>query len=420
MRQVDVLLYPADEYSTIVVTHLDTGAALTRKDCTPRLAGPMTAFVQIETSAIRFGYVRDCYGLAMDAPGTNVSVVVQVTASGEAGSIRLYRVTIARDAPEDVLPLYKVQEEANGTAGVEFAPASLTVDYSKWSARYGNDTLRRLSGPAALVGNTYGMDSLEPPSFTPFWAREPGGAPREVGQSVALVPRNLTTLVAGYAILSWSGGVTVNLTVSGDYRMGMSADNQTAAAAAAQYATAPFWVQPTSMSFALSVAVEAAAGIAAGRAEFIIEARDVFSNPMGADPHHGLWNLPEEEYLPVAYIRADVCGQSAPTNEAVFWEGVFGGATGSRARRRALLQVSADATLGECQDFLISMTTAGFSTVRVLPPLPRLVPFSRRKGSLVLKVSLFIGGGLHRTTLFTWLPVQRESVMSLYRCHCAA
>jgi hypothetical protein len=94
-------------------------------------------------------------------------------------------------------------------------------------------------------------------------------------------------------------------------------------------------------------------------AAFLIEARDEYRNPLGADANHGRWNLGIEEYLDPRFVRADVCGGAATTNQELFWQHVLKREQFEpQVGRRKLLQAVA-ASVTQCEDILISFELLG-------------------------------------------------------------
>jgi hypothetical protein len=101
--------------------------------------------------------------------GTSTAATVSVTSS-DARTRTTFTVTVTRDTVADTLPLYGVYHHADGEAGETFEAGALSVNYTAWVARYGNDTMYDVTS-AAIVrrGNAVGMDSLAPPVFVPQW-----------------------------------------------------------------------------------------------------------------------------------------------------------------------------------------------------------------------------------------------------------
>eukprot|EP00976_Prorocentrum_cordatum_P101356 1192597-Prorocentrum_minimum.AAC.5 len=154
-RQVRVMLYPTDTSSTVTV--VAGGAAIARATCASRTAGPFNDRLRVT----RYATVAECYAVPLGGQGTLTSVEVGVTGSS-AVSTMVYRLTIRRDTDGETAPLVTGVWAANGTAGAAFAPGYITVDYDRWSDRYGNDTLYSDDAAAVVValGNEYGTTSV--------------------------------------------------------------------------------------------------------------------------------------------------------------------------------------------------------------------------------------------------------------------
>jgi hypothetical protein len=223
------------------------------------------------------------------------------------------------------------------------------------------------------------MDTLRPPVFIPQWRLQTHGAADWASNWTAGVRTDLlryddTGLSPPLYIKSWRGAVYATIQTAGDYHLNMTLEeaatldpNGTLPA----YATAAFFVQPTAMNFSMSVALVDSSAIRDSRASFQLEARDVYGNPLGSDPHHGPWSLPESYFLPASSVVVDVCDGIDLRDQASLAPTIYG--TGSR--RRLLQQ---DATQAECEDLFIQIK--GYSVTLEAEPNFCLLftPFANR------------------------------------------
>jgi hypothetical protein len=127
------------------------------------------------------------------------------------------------------------------------------------------------------------------------------------------------------------------------------------------------------MNFSASVAVVDSSAIRLSRASFSLEARDIFSNPLGQDANHGPWNLPSSYYTEASAVVVDVCDGFELRDQASLAGEIYG-----TAGRRLLQQ---DATQSECDDLFIQIKSYSVTLqVRTHSPHPRNLnhrPFSR-------------------------------------------
>eukprot|EP00854_Cymbomonas_tetramitiformis_P000762 gene762-1235_t len=345
--KVDVMIY-GDATSSIAVTLDDV--TVSKQSCAPRLAGPFADETKVVGAGRRYGVVEDCYLMTLGAVGTSKTMLVTVS-STDSTVTRTYTLSVTRETEDAMIGCYAMEHLANGTAGYHFEATYIDVDYPLWVSKYGNDTMYNEDGSVALLGNEFGISTLSPPSFTPYWYLVNDITVGDVGNaSIAVAATMDSSAHPPYRFEQFYGEVGLKLTRSGDYLMSMTPDGSDMTPA---YREGGFSVQPTSMDFSLSVVQAPVNALGNGMASFDIEARDIYDNPMGSDPHHGYWSLAEEEYLSAVYIHVDVCGGTAETNETAFWDSVYGFAA---ERRRALLQSTTDsapdATLEECMDMV--------------------------------------------------------------------
>ncbi|KAK3281997.1 hypothetical protein CYMTET_10244 [Cymbomonas tetramitiformis] len=355
--KVDMLYYGSTNESEVYTATID-GVQQTISDCVPRVAGPANNLDRIRTEATQSGNHKACFRLVLGEQGTNSTMTLSVALGEE---IHHYTLTVTRDvtSANNTLSLFQLTTTYNSSAGESFTPAYIKVNYTAWAERYGNDSLWSgyLTSAGTYVGvyltdygNEYGMLSLYPGTFTfkhieqtdylTAWAQNlyVTGSPLYPTETLDADPFGPT-----YLVKTLSAGGAVNISRAGDYYVDVSTDWY----AGPNYEMKNFWVQPAEMDFNRTIMSTEPSYIRDGQAEIQLIARDMYDNPLGEDPYHGLWNMSGSAYLDPKYIFVDICEGQATTDEGQFWQEIYGS-----GRRRLAQDAEAPLSEGACQSYV--------------------------------------------------------------------